>query len=311
MSFSSGYEAVLGYGVEASTATGYGISGTTVPSIPGTITPIGYATVPTKQTQRNSKKGFGLSSPYALYNGKGTRLYTINSEIVIPNGTLLNKLLPGSGGYKNLADLCIVTGNSNINSDGYSHAHRFCKCNTGNLVLQEGSAMELKAQVSWMGLLEQDGTTLNPTYSDLIAPGAPYFWDCLNSFTIGGNAYRDVLASLNINWNNNVRPRGFRGRLASYNSTLSYTHYALNPGTFVGRASLSYHERLGASLRKATDDATVWGNIVSTLVYGDKSLTVTLEDCLLDNDSVNGSDPNEAVMYGCDVLFKSMTVVAT
>jgi hypothetical protein len=89
-------------------------------------------------------------------------------------------------------------------------------------------------------------------------------------------------------------------------------HYSLVPGKFVGRASLGLHNRLDETLRAATANATNWGDITLSLQSGTKTMTIVLQNCILDPDSQNaGDDGDNAIGFGCDILFSNMTVSGT
>jgi hypothetical protein len=128
------------------------------------------------------------------------------------------------------------------------------------------------------------------------------------SFDVNGTAYRDVISEIKIEGNNNLKQRGFRPGTDDSNP-LNLCHYSICPGIFSGKATLTLHDRLSDALRKATADATVWGDISISVQYADKDLSIVLHDCLLDPDYQNAvEDGSEEMTYGCEVLFSKLTV---
>jgi hypothetical protein len=312
----AGYEAVLAYQTEDTSLNSYNYTGTqaapTLPAAPSDPIFIGYANVPGVKTERGNKKGYGIGSPFAVYNGKGTRRYEVTIDAPLTGTAFLGHCLRGATGYKGLSDLCLFVGAGDEWNDGAVRAIRMAKCNTFTLAMNEGSAQEIRLQTTFMGLHEQAGPLLTPTSGDLVSAGAPYFWNTVMTVdTAGGIHLRDVLSSVSISGNHNLKPRGFRPGTDESNP-MHLAHYSLVPGKFVGRASLGLHNRLDETLRAATANATNWGDITLSLQSGTKTMTIVLQNCILDPDSQNaGDDGDNAIGFGCDILFSNMTVSGT
>lgn len=315
MNYFGGDEALILYAPETTTTLqGYGFTDT-LPAIPSSPVTIGYVNVPQVTTRRNAKKGYGIGSPYALYDAKGTRIYAIDIDMRIASKEFLQKMLRGSGGYKNLADLAFYHGISDINGEGQTFVHRFVKCNNFQFSFQEGSAQELQATGSFLGLAEQNGSAMAPTEAQLKAPGAPFYWSNVLSVNIQGTQFRDRLMGISITGNHNLEPKGHRVDLGD-NNPLSLTHIGLRPRTFEGRADITLHDRLDDALRKATVNASIWGDITINCSNADvqptgetaKSMLVTLHDCILDEDAQQAKEVSEQMSHSASILYSRISI---
>lgn len=316
---SAGFEAILGFKMEpssVSTPSMVDASAAVEAPLSAPSYYVGYAHVPEVRTERESKKGFGIGSPYAVFNAQGTRRYSVNTDMALTDYLFLQRCNPGSGGYKGLADFALFTGTSDNLGSGFTRVIRLAKCNTYTLDLKEGSAQDIRMQATFLGLLEQDVTTVTPTPAQLVASGSPYFWSTvMNVNVVNGSTtttFRDVVSGINIQGNNNLKPRGFRSG-TDETDPLNLCHYAICPGKFTGKATLTFHDKLPDAFRKSAATSSIWGDIVISMQHPtQKSMTITLQDCLLDPDYQNsGGDGDEPMAFGCEVQFSRLTVSGT
>lgn len=236
-SFRSGHEANFYYAPESAAYP----SGNAVPApaMPGAVVWGGWATIPDVDTDDGTKEVFGLGSPQAQTIIPGGRAHAMSVTTRVGNKALLQKCLRGSGGFRDLADLCLVTGYSDIHGDGVSLALRYAKCASLVLAMQEGSAQEITAQMQFQGLAEEIGSVLSPTNADLLAQGVPLTWHNITQINIGGVNVRDVCAGVTLSVTHTLERKNFRPDYGP--SPWSRTSYALLPHRTTYSAELNFH----------------------------------------------------------------------
>lgn len=308
-----------GSGLNISTMPTFGSGSALISSAPSSPVTLGYVNAPAIKHTRSNGKGYSIGTPYAVYDKKGTIIHTMDLDFRIASVGLLPYLLRGSGGYKNLADLCFYYGVDNTNGDGFYRALRYAKCNSFQMTFQEGSAQELQGTANFMALYDHAATVTPPSESDIKEAGAPLFWDNVISVTVGAGsiAFRDRIMSLQISGNNRIEAKG-HGRDFGDDDPRSRSHLALRPSTFEGTANLTLHNALDAALRDATVNASIWGDITIVSSNEDvtadnqpKTLTTTLHDCLLDEDGQDAKNPEDQLSNTVSIKYSKITQVSS
>lgn len=236
--YRGGFEANFFFGLETDPyPSGNGLP---TPAIPVSTAWGGWTDVPEETVDDGSKEVYGLGSANPQLIVPGGRTHTLSVTTRLANKVLLENCFSGAIGYRNLADLCLITGYSNVRADGVSRALRYAKCNSGSLSFQEGSGQDLTASLQFMGLAEEPVGAATPTAGDLTVYGAPLTWHNVTAIMIGAVNMRDVISSLSLTWNNNLEPKGFR---PDYGIADSYarTAYALLPRQRSYGCEMSFH----------------------------------------------------------------------
>ncbi|MBW3636355.1 MAG: hypothetical protein KY445_07810 [Armatimonadetes bacterium] len=207
------------------------------PAVPVSVVWGGWADVPDENVDDGSREVYSLGSDDPQLVIPGGRIHTLGVTTRLANKPLLQKCIKGSGGFRDLADLCLVTGTSTA---GGSRALRFAKCNTLTIAFQEGSAQDITAAMEFWGLAEEGGSDLTPTAADILSPGTPLTWHNVTEVNIGPANVRDVISGITLTVNNNLERKGFRPDYGTA-SPWSRTTYALLPRQKSYRAELSFH----------------------------------------------------------------------
>ena len=224
--FHGGHEAVFYYASETAAYP----SGNAVPNpaLPAAVVHGGRVDVPDSTHDDGSKEIWSLGSIEAqtIIPGGVTHQMTVSSKL--SNKALLQKCFLGNGGFRDLADLCLITGASDVRGDGSSDAMRFAKCASLSISAQKGSAQEITAQMQFQGLAVEPGAPLSPTSAELLAQPVPMSWHNLMEVNVAGVNIRDVISSITLTVQHQLVLQSFRPDYGPA-SPWSRTGYALIP----------------------------------------------------------------------------------
>lgn len=280
----------------------------------------GYYDVPNVVSDEGAKNGYGAGTPFAVYQIPGTRIYEINVTLRIAGSAVdfLRSCLLSSalGGFKGLPDLCLVVGANNNYSAGFRRNYRFAKCNSINLTMQEGSGQEITAQLQFWALAEDvSGADFTISTSQARAFGSALSWHNVMDFAIGNVSHRDVITSVNLSINHNLKRRGGRPDVGD-DVAYSRTAYALTPGNVTETLSIGLADKLADTFVRAASNSTAWGVDSNTIVI---TCDNTLASKLDETDTKfyvripmarRGRGEQMAVEAGGDMLFSEEAVIA-
>lgn len=271
-------------------------------ALPGSPLWAGWSDVPEVMDDTGAKHIYGLGSRRPQTVIPGGHLFTLNTTTRIANTDLLEKCFIGSGGFEDLADLCLWTGVSGE----YSDAMRYAKCNRTVFSFQSGSAQELTAQMEFWGITEMPGTILTPTNTQFGAYGTPLTWHNVMEISYGGVDFRDAINSITFTIDNRLERKDFRPDYgpASYWASVPY---GLLPGQISYTANINWHSqnakrRLMGILASGseTDTLDVVVSNVGSATEGSYSNGFTLS-CLpgrIGQATRRGGDPAQELMSG-------------
>ena len=169
------------------------------PALPGSVVWGGWATIPEVTEDEGTKEIYGLGDIEAQTIIPGARTCDFGVTTRLGNKALLQKCFLGGGGYRDLPDLCLVAGNSDIRGDGSSQAARFAKCASVSIQMSNGSAQEITAQTQFQALTSVPAAAMEPTAAELLAQGVPLTWHNVMEINVAGTNVRDVCTGVTLN----------------------------------------------------------------------------------------------------------------
>ncbi len=312
--YRGGHEGIFYYGLETADYP----SGVSVPNpaVPASVVWGGWADVPEEVVDDGTKEVYGLGSDDPQVIVPGGRTHTLSVTTRLANKGLLQKCFKGSGGYRNLADLCLVIGHSNVSSAGASRALRFAKCNSGTINFSEGSAQDITAALQFWGLAEESFSVQTPTSTDILAYGAPLTWHNVTEVNIGSYNVRDTLSSMSLTWNNNLERKGFRPD-HGISSVWARTTYALLPRQKSYGCEMTFHSPdVAAEVLELMGSATATGafSIVVTdagsSIQGNTARTFTFTGGIgrIRTRTRRGGDSAQELMGSISLALKSLAL---
>lgn len=321
-SYQPGSKSIFYYAAETGTyPAGNAVPTASSPAIPTGAVWGGWTDSPSVSIDEGSKNIYGIGSDEPQTIIPGGRVVSVNVSQRVSNLGLLQKCLKGSGGYRGIADLCLFTGLSNIDSDGFTRVVRFAKSNTVGFTFAKGSAQELIAQTQFMGLTEYASATgLTPTNTDFAAYGAPLTWHNLLEVNIGSVNLRDITDQISFSINHNLEAKNFRPDFGPDNPW-SRTAYALMPRQRaytvsmrfedpdarayvlgLARSALNSHTETGAfSLVTSNEGSSTEGDYTN-------GFTLAASAGRIKGSGTAGGDPANELMSSVDLLVTGVTL---
>lgn len=229
-SYQPGSKHILYYKAESGSYPGGNTPPTaSSPAVPTGPAWAGWTDGPEVVIQEGSKPIYGLGSDEPQTVIPGGRMVSVNINHRIANIAFLQACMKGSTGFRGMADLCLYTGLSNLDSDGFTRVIRYAKSNSTNFTFSKGSGEELRAQTQMMGLTEYAfATNYTPGNTEFASVGAPLTWHNLLEVNVGSTNIRDIADQISVSINHNLEPKNFRPDYGPDNPW-SRTPYALMP----------------------------------------------------------------------------------
>ncbi|BCM89045.1 hypothetical protein IAD21_00888 [Abditibacteriota bacterium] len=261
-SYQPGWEAPLFYAAETAAYPG-GVAIPT-PALPSTFVFGGWCDVPEITIDEGSRPIYSVGADDPLTVLPGGRVHRLSVGARIANMGLIGLCFKNGTGFRNLPDVCFLSGSADP-SDGFGRAFRYGKAESIGFTLAKGSGQELRAQMSFLGLAEQNATLPTPSNSDLGAYGVPLTWHNLTQVNFGGVNLRDIADSISFNTSYQLEMKNFRPDFGASN-VWSRTPYAIMPIRRSYSLTVNFEDpdarkyALGIS-RATTNSATATGAI--------------------------------------------------
>ena len=315
MAYIAGHHAFVAYAPEVGSIT-ESANGTTpaaLPAVPTSINLIGYTNVPEQRLALNNGWGYGVGTAYGQYRKRGA--VTPSLSITLRAGSL--DLLESINRTDDvLPSLAFFVGVPGVWTDVY----RFSKINTLSLSARESSAeaSEIESTLQIEATAVQTlATPLNPDTSLILALGDPLFWHDARVANVENSAValvdlRASLMSFEVSIGHNLERKNTRPNWGD-NVPLSRTSYALLEHLITVSGTLSLHDRLPASLTRATANAQEWGDFTLGIsnVGGTKAINLVLNDLMPTELSSQGVEASAQQSHSVSYTARNYTLATT
>lgn len=312
MTYVPAHDFVLMYKQETGTITesADGDTPAALPALPTSPALVGFVDPADIVADDGNKKGFASGSPYALYDAKGARVYSLAADVRLASMAFVQKCMRGSGGPYGLAEMALYYGTSNHSSNGVTTVQRFAVCDQLGIVLSQGGAQEIIASAAFQAIAEQPGIAVTPTLSELRAVGPNLFWHNVLTCMINGINYRNSITGASFTLNHGLTRDPVVRPDWGDDEPLSRTSYTLMPHHNVVTGEITFSKKLPASLFTAAINSTDWGTLTFRVSDTHAIATGTAKDYTLTLTNVRPVIRRQSRVETSTQLMHSVSIIA-
>ena len=194
-------------------------------------------------------------------------------------------------------------------SHAFNFILRYALINSVSMQIQEKQPITASVEM-WGHAIQTGGSARSVTQSSLEVLAKTLTWRNFY-FLINGVSYRDVIASVSLNWSNGLARIGERNDEGD-NNDMSGISYSIMPGLETVNVSYQMHDKLPDSLIRATQNSTNWGAVVikgdDSAAGGSNVVTLTISNNMFARQGMQGIQPGQPMRFNTNTTSRVLSL---